>query len=50
MNLLEYAHWFISISIYQMKDHSISVYQDRYTTSIVKKYLDTATVMTGKKI
>ena len=26
-----------------MKDHSISVDQDRYTTSIVEKYLDTAT-------
>ena len=27
-----------------MKDHSISVDQDRYATSIVAKYLDTATV------
>ena len=24
VNFLEYAHWFISIRIYQMKDHSIS--------------------------
>ena len=27
-----------------MKDHSIYVYQARYTTFIVAKYLDTATV------
>ena len=27
-----------------MKDHSISVYQSRYATSIVAKYLDTTTV------
>ena len=44
MNLLGYAHWFMSIRIYQLKDHSISVDQARYDTSIVAKYLDTATV------
>ena len=33
-----------------MKDHSISVDQDRYATSIVAKYLDTATVKASKKI
>ena len=27
-----------------MKDHYISVYQDRYATSILEKYLDTATI------
>ena len=32
------------ISISQLKDHSISVYQAIYTTSIVAKYLDTDTV------
>ena len=37
----------MSISISQMKDHSISVYQARYTTSIVSKYLDTSTVKTS---
>ena len=31
-----------------MKNHSISVYQDRYTTSILSKYLDTATFKTSK--
>ena len=36
-NLLVYAHWFISIRISQMKDHSISVDQARYATSIVTK-------------
>ena len=32
-----------------MKDLSISVYHLRYATSIVSKYLDTATVNTGTK-
>ena len=49
VDFLVYAHWFMSITIYQMKDHSISVDQDRYATSIFEKYLDTATVKTGKK-
>ena len=49
VNFLGYAHWFMSIRIYQMKDYSISVDQDRYATSIVAKYLDTATVKTSKK-
>ena len=47
MNLLGYEHWFMSIRISQMKDHSISVYQARYATSIVDKYLDIATVKTS---
>ena len=37
VNFLGYAHWFMSIRISQMKDHSISVDQDRYATSIVAK-------------
>ena len=37
VNFLGYAHWWI-------KDNSISVDQARYATSIVAKYLDTATV------
>ena len=32
-----------------MKDHSISLNQARYATSIADKYLDTATVKAGKK-
>ena len=44
VNFLGYAHWFTSIRIYQLKYHSISVNQARYATSIVAKYLDTATV------
>ena len=32
-----------------MKDHSISVDQSRYATSIVAKYLDTATVKVSTK-
>ena len=34
----------MSIRISQIKDHSISVDQARYATSIVAKYLDTSTV------
>ena len=32
-----------------MKDYSISVYQDRYATSIVAKYLYTSIVKASKK-
>ena len=49
MNFLGYAHWFISIRIYQLKDNSISVDQARYATSIAAKYLDTVTVKVQKK-
>ena len=44
LNLLGNAHWFMSIRISQLKDHSISVDQARYSTSIVEKYSDTDTV------
>ena len=44
VNFLGYTHWFMSIIISQLKDHSISVDQARYATYIVAKYLDTATV------
>ena len=44
VNFLGYAHWFIFIRISQIKDHYISVDQDRYATSIVEKYLDTDTI------
>ena len=44
VNFLGYAHWFMSISISHMKDHSISLDQDRYATSIVAKYFNTDTV------
>ena len=49
VKLLEYAHWFMSIRISQLKDHSISVDQARYATSIVAKYLDTATINVSAK-
>ena len=32
VNFLGYTHWFISIRISQLNDHSISVYQARYAT------------------
>ena len=44
-----YAHWFMSIRISQMRYHSISLDQARYTTYIVEKYLDNATVKSSKK-
>ena len=49
VNFLGYAHWFMSIRISKMKDHSISVDQVIYATSIVAKYLDTATVKASTK-
>ena len=49
VNFLGYAHWFMSIIISQLKDHSISVDQARYATSIVAKYLDTSTVKVRNK-
>ena len=49
MNFLGYANWFMSIIIYKMKNHSISVDQARYAIYIVAKYLDNATVNTSKK-
>ena len=39
----------MSIRISQLKDHSIYVYQAIYATSIVAKYLDTATVKVSNK-
>ena len=49
VNFLGYAHWFMSIIISQMKDHSIHADQARYDTSVVAKYLDTTTVKTSAK-
>ena len=48
VKFLVYAHWFMSIIISQLKDHSISLDQYRYDTSIVAKYLDTTTVKVSK--
>ena len=49
VNFLGYAHWFMLIRIYQIEDHSISVDQARYATSIVAKYLDIDTVKVSTK-
>ena len=49
MNFLGYAHWFMSIRISQMKNHSIYVDQDIYYTSILEKYLYTVIVKVSKK-
>ena len=37
-------NFFMSVSISQLKDHYISVDQDRYAIYVVEKYLDTATI------
>ena len=49
VNFLGYANWFMSIIISQMKYHFISVDQARYATSVIAKYLDTATVKASSK-
>ena len=49
VNFLGFAHWFMSIIISQLKDHSISLDQARYVISIFEKYLDTATVKVSNK-
>ena len=49
VNFLIYAHWFMSIIIYQMKDYYIYVYQAGYDTSIVAKYLYNNTVKSSTK-
>ena len=49
VKFLGFAHWFMSIRISQLKNHSISVDQARYATSIVAKYLDTATFKVSNK-
>ena len=49
VNLLGYAHWFMSIIISQMKDHSISVYQARYvkTYGAIDRSVDVKNVVTN---
>ena len=47
VKFLGYVHWFMSIRISHMMYHSISVDQARCSTSIVTKYMDTATVKTS---
>ena len=49
VNFLVYADWFMSIIIYEIRDHYISVDRARYTTSIIEKYLYTSTVKTSTK-
>ena len=49
MNFLGYAHWFMSIIISQLKEHSISVDQARYSTAVVVECVYTATVKVSTK-
>ena len=39
-----YTHWFMSINISQLNEHSISVDQSKYATYVVAKYLENATI------
>ena len=50
VNFLGFSHRFMSIRISNLKEHPISVYQARYYTSFVAKYLDTSTVKNSKNI
>ena len=49
MSFLGYAHWFRSIGISHVKDHSIFVHQGIYATVIVAKYLFTTTDKAGAR-
>ena len=48
VKFLGYAYWLMPIIIYQMKDRSIYVDHSIHATSVVAKYLDTATFKTNK--
>ena len=49
LKFLGYSHWFMYFGISKLKDHYISVDQDRYATSVVTKYLDTETIKENTK-
>ena len=49
VKFLVFSHLFVSINISQMNDHSISLYQYRYATYIVAKYMDTSAVNKSKR-
>ena len=49
VKLLCYAHWFMYIRISQLKDDYISVDKASYDTSVVAKYIDTATIKLNSK-
>ena len=49
VNFLGCSHQFKFIIISQLKNHSISVYQDRYSTYVIANYLDTATIKENSK-
>ena len=44
VKFLGYAHWFMSIRISKLKDHSISVDKSRYATYAFAEYLETVTI------
>ena len=46
---LGYEHWFISISISQLKYHSIPLDKAIYATSVVVNHLDTDTIKENSK-
>ena len=48
-NFLGYEHWFMIITISQLKYYLISVDHARYATAVVSKYLDTSTIKEKSK-
>ena len=46
VNFWVYEHWFMSIRIFQMKNHTIYIDLTRYANFIAAKYLDTFTFKT----
>ena len=49
VNFLEFSHWFMSIIISHLKNHYISVDQDKYSYCVVDKYIDTDTANKSTK-
>ena len=49
VNFIGYVPWFMSISISQLKNNYISQEQNRYATSVVANYQDTATIKENSK-
>ena len=47
---MRFSHWFMSMNIPHLKDHSFLVHQDIYATSAVAKCLDTVPVDTSEKL
>ena len=49
VEFLVFSHWFMSIRISHIKDHSIPVDQDKYANSVEDKYIDNVTFKKSTK-